>query len=241
MGILRTENSKLGIIIGSNRVAVDELFNLEAREIETRFGQTFMWFDSGANIVCLQRHGKDNNIPPHMINHRANMNGFKKLQVENIISFTSVGSLNSNLEPGTSLMPDDYINFSQIPTNFDTEIKHIVPSLDTELREKIYSELKDLGLNMRFNGIYIQTRGPRLETRAEIQMLKSFGDVVGMTMASEATLAKELELKYANISVVDNYCNGIIDEPLTHTKIKENQKKNCDSIRKIIHQLLKND
>ena len=40
-------------------------------------------------------------------------------------------------------------------------------------------------------GIYVQTAGPRFETKAEVNVLKKLGDVVGMTMASEATLCME--------------------------------------------------
>ena len=64
-------------------------------------------------------------------------------------------------------------------------------------------------------------------------MLKNYGDIVGMTMASEATLAKEKQLQYANISTVDNYCNGIIDEEISFDKIKANQEKNYQNIIKI--------
>jgi 5'-methylthioadenosine phosphorylase len=136
------------------------------------------------------------------------------------------------------LLPDDYINTGQILTYYDDKIRHIVPGLDLKFRNEIFSETKQLSLQIKSKGIYIQTQGPRLETKAEIQMLKNFGDVVGMTMASEATLAKELDIKYANISVVDNYCNGIIDEPLTHTIIAENQAKNGKNIKKIVKKLL---
>jgi purine nucleoside phosphorylase len=42
-----------------------------------------------------------------------------------------------------------------------------------------------------------------------------------MNMASEATLATELELRYANISTVDNYAHGIVEEPLDYKDIVE--------------------
>ena len=37
-------------------------------------------------------------------------------------------------------------------------------------------------------GVYVETRGPRFETPAEIRWLATLGDIVGMTAASEATL-----------------------------------------------------
>ncbi len=84
-------------------------------------------------------------------------------------------------------------------------------------------------------GTYVQTIGPRLETRAEIKMLKRFGDIVGMTLASEATLAMELELPYASICSVDNYCHGIHKTPLTMDEIFQNVANNARTIENILN------
>ena len=43
-------------------------------------------------------------------------------------------------------------------------------------------------------------------------------------MASEVTLATELELQYANISTVDNYAHGIVEVPLAYKDIIEQQR-----------------
>ena len=64
-------------------------------------------------------------------------------------------------------------------------------------------------------GVYVQATGPRLETRAEIAFFKTVGDVLGMTIASEATLAAELGLPYAALCSVDNYCHGIARSSVT--------------------------
>jgi purine nucleoside phosphorylase len=55
----------------------------------------------------------------------------------------------------------------------------------------------------------------------EITFIKDYAGVVGMNMASEATLATELELRYANISTVDNYAHGIVAEGLAYEDIVE--------------------
>ena len=51
--------------------------------------------------------------------------------------------------------------------------------------------------------------------------------LVGMTVASEATLAAELELPYAALCSVDNYCNGIGRAPLTYAAIVRTQERNA--------------
>jgi len=71
----------------------------------------------------------------------------------------------------------------------------------------------------RFGGVYVQTRGPRIETVAEVQALARSADVVGMTIASEATLAIELGMEVAALCTIDNYANGLWDEALTYDHI----------------------
>ena len=73
-----------------------------------------------------------------------------------------------------------------------------------------------------------------METRAEIAMYSNFGDIVGMTMASEATLACEKELEYCPICFIDNYCNGVVDEPLSFNMIMEHAEKNRQISGRII-------
>lgn len=238
MGILIEEDAKLGLIIGSNKFDLDLLGSFEPHETETKIGTAFFLKGVNNDLIILPRHGNANNIPPHMINHRANISGFQKLGVKKILSFTSVGSLKLDLKPGQMIMPDDYITWGRILSFFDSTIKHIIPGLDNEFRNLIYNNINELPITIKFNGIYIQTQGPRLETNAEIQMMKNYGDVVGMTMAAEATLAKELEISYANISVIDNFCNGLTEQPLTIQELNENQIKNSENISKILQKLL---
>ena len=233
---MSTKRTKLGLIMGSSRFNINELDTYNEHETKTRCGVVFTWL--GRKSIVIPRHGEYSNIPPHNINHQANMLVFEKHGIKKIVSFTSVGSLKLDLEPTTIIIPDDYINMGTICTYFDDRIRHIIPGLDRHLRDEIHKKIKELPIKIKFNGIYIQTRGPRLETKAEIQMLKNFGDVVGMTMGAEATLAKELGISYANISIVDNYCNGVIDEPLSIHDIEKNQTKNGNNIEKIIKRLL---
>jgi 5'-methylthioadenosine phosphorylase len=54
------------------------------------------------------------------------------------------------------------------------------------------------------------TEGIRLETPAEIEMLRRLGcDLVGMTVVPEAVLARELEMCYAMVCFVSNLAAAI--------------------------------
>jgi len=193
---------------------------------------------SGKTVAFLPRHGKKRNLPPHRINYRANIFALKKIGVEKIIGVTSVGSLKKKIKPPCIFIPNDYINLWGIQTYYEKEIVHVTPEIDENMRKIIIEQTKKIGADVH-EGVYVQTTGPRLETKAEINFLKNYADVVGMNMATEATLSKELGLRYVNISSVDNYANGIISESLTFEQILQNARKNSSQIKKLLKNVVK--
>jgi len=60
---------------------------------------------------------------------------------------------------------------------------------------------------------YVQTSGPRFETRSEIQVYKNLGHIVGMTCSSEWTLSQELCVPYVLVCAIDNSANGLSLHP----------------------------
>jgi 5'-methylthioadenosine phosphorylase len=158
----------------------------------------------------------------------------KTVDTEKIIAINSVGSLKLRIKPGSFLVPDDYLSFWSIATFFDNDMKFTVPRMDVELAAQLYQQCRAHGMSVKLGGIYIQTPGPRLETKAEVTMLKQFGDIVGMTMASEATLCIEYGIPYGSICSIDNYCHGITRVPLSIDEIHKNVKKNIQRIEKLI-------
>jgi len=61
--------------------------------------------------------------------------------------------------------------------------------------------------------VYVNTVGPRFETRAEIRSYQSVGHVVGMTCGNEWALCEELCVPYCVICFCDNACNGLSTHP----------------------------
>jgi len=228
----------LGIIGGTSLFGTKLLEDAKEREVETKYGTVYLLFT--ADVVFIPRHGKGRNIPPHRINYKANLAAFKELGIEKIIGVTSVGSLKRDIKPRSLVVPHDYINLYNISTFYDDEIVHVTPGLDEGLRKSIIKVAKDFGgIDIVEQGVYFQTVGPRLETRAEINFIKNYADVVGMNMASEATLAKELGLRYANISTVENYAHGIIaEEALDYKKIVDAASKSRENLEKVLMKLI---
>ncbi len=207
----------IGIIGGSGLYEGIKGIKGEEKIIRTDYGDVKVL--KGDNFVFVSRHGKPPK-PPHKVNYHANIMAFKELNVKDIIAISTVGSLRDSLKPGSFVLPSNLLDFTgKIWTYHDDEPYHVnmYEPFCKELREKLGRDL-----NIPIGGIYATMKGPQFETAAEANMLRILGaDVVGMTVAPEAKLAKELELYYQPICVVVNY----VDEKTSHEenlKIMEN-------------------
>jgi len=223
----------LGILGGSGLYKLPFLQKVVEKSVKTEFGQPSAKPSIGrvddTSVVFIPRHGAKHEIPANRINHQANMAAMKKEGVTHILASASTGSLKRIIRPGDFVVPDDFIGFWNIPT-MRKDVHHATAVLDPELRRTLVQAATKKGLIVRNGGTYLQTTGPRLETRAEIMFFRQYGDILGMTMASEATLAGELGIAYASLCSVDNYCNGIVPQPLTYSHIVLQQKRNLEKL-----------
>ncbi len=186
----------------------------------------------GQAALFLGRHGEGHTLMAHRVPHRANIWALYSKGARAILSVGSVGGIDTSLSPGDYLVLDDLIDLTPPPTFYDGPGGSSVPETDdpisvlinnrvavhinfTEpfcpaLRRTLLTVVRDMGLPVRDGGTYIQTRGPRLESTAEIKAFSVLGaHVVGMTMASEATLARELGMCFAGLAVVANMAAGV--------------------------------
>jgi 5'-methylthioadenosine phosphorylase len=225
----------LGIISGTVFLQGQGIFaDLREEVRETQFGRALVL--RSAEVVFIPRHGKDphRHILPHLINHQANLQALKDLGVEQVLGVNSTGSLKRRLEPGMIVIPDDYLMLAAGPTVVREKAVHITPALNAEVRRMLVEAARACAIEVVDGGIYWQTAGPRFETRAEIAMMSSFADVVGMTMASEAIISQELDLTYASLCSVDNYAHGLEDKDLTMEKIHWHARQNAKTILRIL-------
>lgn len=197
-------------IIGGTSLLFTRLPPLEKQVVRTPFGGVEVL---SGDVTIMLRHQGD--MPPHRINFCANMAALAILGVDRVIAFGSSGSLKTEIKPGTIMVPDDYMSISDIPSIHNHAISHVMPVIS----HKLVNELGNEFPHARVGGTYVQTRGPRIETTAEVQALAQFADIVGMTVASEATLACELDMEFAALCTVDNYANGLGTEVLSYEHI----------------------
>ncbi len=220
----------IGIIGGSGLYSGLAELGGEEKIVRTRFGDKKVLV--GENFVFLSRHGNPP-VPPHMVKYHANMDVFHILKIKKVIAISSVGSLIKELEPGTVMLPDDLLDFTgRVWTYHNEKPVHVnlyEPFCPT-LRDEI-SQISD----MKIGGTYATTKGPQFETRAEAKMLRMLGaSVVGMTVAPEARLARELELCYQPICPIVNY----VDEKTTHQNTIDMVKAMESQIAEIIKELI---
>lgn len=201
---------RLGVIGGTG--VRDSEFALGARPISV---EGVALLDAGEFLV-LQRHGLDSYVRAHEIDHRANVLALRAAGCDRVLGLSSTGSLRTDWPVGTFVCPDDFHALQVYDTVHDDARSHTVPGFDPEWRRRVLAAWTAHGATTLLDGgVYTQTRGPRFETPAEVRALAQVGDLVGMTIAAECILTREVGLAYAAVCVVDNLANGLGGEPLT--------------------------
>ena len=229
---------KIAIIGGTSLIGSS--FFEHGRRRTLRVGKACVNVLVRGNAVYLPRHGfGPGHILPHRIDHPSNFRALRRLGVTTVAAVCSVGSLRRSITPRHFLVPDDYVSFWSPATAVENEARHVTPGLDEDIRTTLIREVRRKKLPCVPGGVYVQTPGPRLETRAEVRFLATFGDVVGMTMASEATVARELGLGYAALCVIDNYANGLVRRPLSVEEINASARGKIPLIVSILDNVIK--
>ena len=225
----------LGVISGTIIMERSDLVNnSKFKLMKNEYGQALVLLSD--KIALIIRHGNDldSYILPHMINHAANLQALKDMGITEVVGINSTGSLKKDLRPGMIVIPDDFITLCATPTIHENRAVHITPSLNEKVRQKLISAAQNCKISAIEKGTYWQVPGPRLETKAEIKMMSNFADIVGMTMASEAVVALELDIPYASACSIDNFGNGLVEEYLSMEEIAAGTRKNADLIIRLL-------
>jgi 5'-methylthioadenosine phosphorylase len=184
------------------------------------------------DVIVFQRHG-DPYRPPHLIDHERNLRQLVERGCDRLLALSSVGGLRPELGVGTFVAPDDFISLQTFISTFDDARGNAVPSLSSPWRDRVVSAWQataPASARLRPGGVYWQSIGPRFETPAEIRFIAQFADVVGMTMASESIVARELDLMYACVCIVDNLANGVGPRPLTLAEFEAGKRANREAL-----------
>lgn len=228
--------TKLAIIGGSGLERLNGLQIVKQEAVSTPYGEPSNVLCTGIladmEIIFLPRHGSSHHIPPHNINYRANIWALKQHNVTSVVGINAVGGISKDMSPSRIVIPDQIIDYtwSREHTFYDDQQNKVIhieftQPYNEELRQILINAANESKTDIYPGGVYGATQGPRLETAAEIKRMENDGcDIVGMTGMPEASLALELDLRYASISIVANWAAGKSEEAITMEMIERNMK-----------------
>lgn len=190
----------------------------------TPFGSSRPIFEAhlpgGRPVLLLTRHGERGyDVGAWAVNYRANLWALKDLGADLVLATCACGGIDPALAVGTFVLPHDLIDKTtrRPRTFFEASglgvLRHAEPFCPAA-RKALAEALAEAGLPHVDAGVCVVTDGPRLETPAEIRAFAAEGaTVVGMTLAPEFALARELEMCYAPLAWVVNPAEGVRDRP----------------------------
>jgi 5'-methylthioadenosine phosphorylase len=169
----------------------------------------------GKRVAVLERRGEDAQISPPRIPSRANIWALRELGVRRILAPVVSGALSFDFDVGDMVVCDQYVDrtWGREDTYYDGPGAVLVSSARPfcdDLAEVIVRVGHELGLPVLGGGTAVVIQGPRFSTTAESVSFRAMGwDLVNMVSYPESHLARELELCYANISLVTDHDVGI--------------------------------
>ena len=237
--------AKIGIIGGSGLYTMPGFQAQEEVVITTPFGDPSDPYVvgelAGKPVAFLARHGRGHRILPTELNYRANVYGMKKLGVDYILSLSAVGSLKEEHRPLEFVLPDQFVDRALKRQNTffgDGLVAHVslADPVSPELIDILYDACVEVGVKVDRGGTYLCMEGPAFSSRAESFLYRSWGmDVIGMTNATEAKLAREAEIAYASVAMVTDYdCWHDAHDAVTVEEIIGNLTQNAENAAKVV-------
>lgn len=202
----------------------------------------------GKRVAFLPRHGRHHQMPPHMVNYRANMWALKHLGVQRIIGPCAAGSLQPDVKPGDFVLCDQFVDrtsgrrdtFYDGPRAVHISTAH---AYCPEMRAVALKLAGEVGIPCHEDGVIVVIQGPRFSTKAESRWFSSMGwKVVNMTGYPEVVLAKELGMCYLNVSLITDYDVGLEGVegvgPVTQDQVAETFQKHSQLLKTFIRKII---
>jgi len=249
-GAGRGAAARIGIIGGSGLYSMPGITDARERRIRTPFGDPSDAFIigtlEGKRVAFLARHGRGHRVLPSEINYRANIYALKLLGVERIVSVSAVGSLKEELQPMDFLIPDQFYDRTRLraSTFFGRGlVAHVTFDKPTcaQLSAVLAEACDRAGVKVHRGGTYICMEGPQFSTLAEAHVHRQLRfDVIGMTNATEAKLAREAEICYATVAMISDYdCWHPQHDAVTVAQIIDNLNRNAENAQNVIREAVR--
>ncbi len=176
--------------------------------------------NGSAPLAFVSRHGREGyRTGAWDVNYRALIYALKEIGTERIVAWSGPGAINPLFEPGDYVLPSGLIDLTRKREDTfyrGTGLGFIRqnPVFCPWLHDILLEVLASTGRKHHDGAVYAVTEGPRLETSDEIRMISRLGgELVGMTLAPEAFLARELEICYHPVCYLANWAEGVRELP----------------------------
>lgn len=241
------------LIVGSGLENFNFLEPFEELLIDTPYGEPSSSIICGTylkmKVLILSRHGREHTIPPSQINNRANIWALKKAGCTHILAVSACGSLREHIGIGDLVIPTQFIDFTRHrPITFFDKFKPHDPvhaampdPFNVFLRKMLSNAAFRLGIKHHTEGTLITIEGPRLSTRAESHMFRSWGaDIINMSTAPEVILAHEVNIPYALVALSTDYDawrEG--SDAVSWEEIVKVFRENTNKVRQVLFEVLR--
>ncbi len=242
---------KIGIVGGSGLDDPEILADAKSIHVDTPYGKPSSALSagkiSGVDVVLIARHGKKHQLSPSQVNYRANIYALKELNVTHIIATSACGSLKAEIDRGHFVIVDQFIDFTKhrkitFHDSFENGVVHtpMAEPFDVELRKTLYKVAKQLGYETHYGGTVVTIEGPRFSTKAESKMFRLWGgDVINMSIATEAILANEVNIPYAVVAMSTDYdCWKENEATVSWEQILSVFNKNADNVKNLLKKVI---
>ncbi len=224
-----TQQPDIGIIGGSGFYSF--LADSERVAVPTPFGppsaEVAIGDVNGRRVAFLPRHGEHHQYPPHRVNYRANLWALRAVGVRQVLAPCAVGSLKTELGPGTIVVPDQVVDRTSGRDHTicadEGAVMHVsFADPYCQRGRSVVLSAADVETGQLIDGgILVVVNGPRFSSRAESEWHAAQGwSLVGMTGMPEASIARELAMCFTTIAMVTDHDAGIDGgDAVTHAEV----------------------
>ena len=217
----------------------------ERVELDTPYGRTSAPITigeiGGKQVAFLPRRGERRELPPPQIPYRANIWAMKQLGVRRIVGPGVCGALRLDFDQGDFVLCDQFVDrtWGRGDSYYEgpgTKLVSAAEPFCLDLRLILIETARELGIPVHDRGTVVVIQGPRFSTRSESKWFQEMGcDVINMTAYPEGFLARELELCYANVSMVTDHDVGVEGTaPVSHEQVVRVFNENNERLRELL-------
>ncbi len=228
---------KTGIVLGTGlgsmggeieqvtTISYSEIPHFPSSTVESHKGELIFGYFEGVAVVAMS--GRFHYYEGYSMEEVTfPIRVLKFLEIDLLIISNAAGGLQAHLYPGDLVFIKDHINLhaqnplrGQNDERLGVRFPDMLKTYNEKLNKKAL-EIAEKNEIRAFEGVYVGTQGPNLETPAEYNFFHVIGgDVVGMSTVPEVIVARHMDMSILVVSIVSNRCYPI--EELDETTVEE--------------------